>query len=199
MIQIGITGGIGSGKTTVCSIWERLGARVVYADALAKSLMVENKELHNDIIKVFGEQTFNNDGSLNRSWLAKEAFEGKRVKELNRLVHPWVYQELEKLKKKAEKEGIEIFVRESALLLDNGRPDDIDAVILLKAPESKRIEWVVQRDLGDEAHVRERIQNQQDYSRLEPLADIVLENDDSKEKLEKKAEIIFRELTAVAK
>jgi len=197
MIRIGITGGIGSGKTTVSSVWERMGARVVYADALAKSLMVRDKELRSQIVEAFGEDAYKPDGTLDRKKLSKMAFEEGKVSELNRLVHPVVYRELEKLEQEAEKEGVAMFVREAALLLDNGRPENLDAVILVTAPEEQRIERVMQRDQADEKHVRDRINKQKDFSELSSLADLVITNDESKEKLEKKAEIIYKELIAL--
>lgn len=196
MIRIGITGGIGSGKTTVCSVWERMGARVIYADALAKSLMVEDPDLREQLIEEFGEGVYHPDGSLNRDKLAHQAFEEGRVEKLNQMVHPVVYRELEKLEDQARKEGIDVFVRESALLLDQGRPENVDAVIIVTAPEKDRIERVVQRDQNDEQQVRERIRNQKDFSQLTEWADLVIDNSESKEKLEKKAEAIYRELAS---
>ncbi len=199
MIRIGITGGIGSGKTTVCSVWERMGARVVYADALAKTLMVRNPGLREQIVDAFGQKVYDADGTLNRSYLAQKAFEEGRVEELNRMVHPIVYRELEKLEEEARSEGLPMFVREAALLLDDGRPDNLEAVIMVTAPEEERIERVVQRDQTDEQRVRERIAKQKDFSELEPLADLIIINDGNKEQLEKKAEVIYLELTELSR
>ena len=194
MIRIGVTGGIGSGKTTLCSVWERLGARVVYADALAKSLMTSDTELREQIMSTFGEDAYHPDGSLQRKVLARIAFEEGRVEELNDLVHPVVYRKLEELEKKAKEEGVPVFVCESALLLDRGRPDNLDAVIMISAPEDIRVERVTQRDQSDPEQVQERIRKQKDFSQLAPLADIIVSNDDTKELLEKKAEVIYNEL-----
>ena len=196
MIRIGVTGGIGSGKTTVCSVWERMGARVIYADALARSLMTSDESLRDQIIQKFGKDAYHPDGTLQRKKLSQIAFEQGRVEELNKLVHPVVYRELERLENEARNDGEEAFVRESALLLDHGRPENLDAVVVVSAPEEKRIERVTQRDQSDPEQVRERIRQQKDFSQLEPLADLVIENNESKELLEKKAELIYKELRA---
>ncbi len=197
MFRIGITGGIGSGKTTVCSVWERMGARVVYADSLAKTLMVKDADLRKEITREFGEEVYRADGSLDRSKLSRIAFEEGRAEELNRLVHPVVFRELDRLAEEARMENIPVMVREAALLLDKGRPENVDAVILVTAPEADRIKRVVERDQSDEKQVRDRIRQQKKESELRPLADLVIENNGSKEELEKKAEVIYKELTAL--
>ena len=95
MIRVGVTGGIGSGKTTLCKEWEKLGAFVVYADDLAKKLMVEDEELVKKIKSTFGDKAYDEYGSLNRQYLAQEAFEKGRVNELNNLVHPVLWKKVE--------------------------------------------------------------------------------------------------------
>ena len=103
MISVGITGGIGSGKTTVASIWESLGATVVYADDLAKQLMQTDPDLKRKLSETFGEETYHSDGSLNKPHLIKEAFHKNRVEELNSIVHPAIRIEAKDLIKKAER------------------------------------------------------------------------------------------------
>jgi len=105
MIKVGVTGGIGSGKTTLCEEWEKLGAFVVYADDLAKEIMVKDKLLVAKIKSIFGEESYFSDGSLNRSYLAKEAFENNRVDELNKIVHPVLWETTEALALDKEKKG----------------------------------------------------------------------------------------------
>lgn len=194
MLRIGVTGGIGSGKTTVCSVWERMGARVVYADALAKSLMVKDENLRKQITDAFGEEIYRADGTLDRYKLSRMAFEQERAEELNQLVHPVVYRELDRIAEQAFADGVKLVAFEAALLLDKGRPDNIDAVVLVTAPESERIERVVQRDQTSEKQVRERMQQQKLESDMRADTDLIIENNGTKEALEKKAEIIYKEL-----
>src|SRR6056297_978021 len=118
MVIAGVTGGIGSGKTTVCREWEQLGAYVFYADDEAKKLMVSSKDVVQQIRDTFGEKSYHEDGSLNKSHLIREAFDAGRVEELNRIVHPAVGKSFEKACKIAQKEGYKVAVKEAALLLN---------------------------------------------------------------------------------
>lgn len=194
MIKVGVTGGIGSGKTTLCKEWEKLGAHVVYADDLAKQLMINNEELVNKIKTTFGEESYFADGSLNRSFLAEQAFEKGRVKELNNLVHPVLWKEVDKLAEEQEKQGTEVFVKEAAILLQHGRPENLDYVVLVLADEKKRIERVVKRDQSKEEAVLSRIQKQQDFKSLIHFSDFQITNDGSLEELKEKSQSLFERI-----
>lgn len=194
MIRVGVTGGIGSGKTTFCRKWEELGAFVIYADDLAKELMISDEEVVLSIKKTFGADAYFRDGSLNRSFLAKEAFENGRVDELNTIVHPILWKRVYDLSNKKEKEGIKIFVQEAAILLQNGRPKQLDYVILVLADENTRIKRAISRDHSDSKKIKERIQNQPDFNTKINLADFIVENNGSIKELEKKAEQIFKSI-----
>lgn len=194
MIKVGITGGIGSGKTTFCKEWEKLGAYVLYADDFAKQLMNEDKELKKKIMSAFGGRAYDIDGNINRDYLAKEAFEKGRVQELNDLVHPVLRARTKELAAKKEKEGIEVFAKEAAVLLNNGRPEELDFVILLLADESRRIKRTVERDESSEPLVKNRISRQPDFNQLIHLADFIVTNNESLQKLKLKAVEIFKEV-----
>lgn len=194
MIKVGITGGIGSGKTTFCKEWEKLGAYVLYADDFAKQLMNEDKELKKKIMSVFGDSAYDRDGNINRDYLAKEAFEKGRVQELNDLVHPVLRARTKELAAKKEKEGIEVFAKEAAVLLNNGRPEELDFVVLLLADETRRIERTVERDESSEPLVKNRISRQPDFNQLIHLADFIVTNNESLQKLKLKAVEIFKEV-----
>ncbi|MEQ9279278.1 MAG: dephospho-CoA kinase [Balneola sp.] len=194
MIRVGVTGGIGSGKTTLCKEWERLGAFVVYADDLAKKLMVEDEELVKNIKSVFGDEAYHSDEALNREYLAQEAFEKGRVLELNRLVHPVLWKKVEEISAQKEREGVDVFVKEAAILLQNGRPEDLDYVVLVEADEQQRTERVVERDNSDRKKVEGRISAQQDFSTLRDLADFVVTNDEGVTELKEKAGSLLKEI-----
>ena len=191
MIKAGVTGGIGSGKSTLCRVWEELGAEVIYADDLAKEIMVNDPEVVEAIKKEFGPDSYMENGELNRPYLSKKAFEEGKVDVLNRIVHPAVYRETGKLAEKAEKEGCKLFVKEAALLLQNGRPSFFDIIVIVRGKEESRIKRVMQRDDVPEQMVTDRMQKQQDFSRLEHLADYVIYNDGSFEEFKNEAEDLY--------
>ena len=191
MIRVGVTGGIGSGKTAFCKKLEKLGAFVLYADDFAKELMVTDSELITSIKQTFGDEAYFEDGSLNREYLAEEAFAKGRVEELNNLVHPVLWKRTEALAESKEKEGEEVFVKEAAILLNNGRPQELDYVILVLADEKERIKRTVQRDKSSNEKVKERISKQPDFTKKTNLADFVVENNETLDDLEKEAERIF--------
>ena len=194
MLHIGVTGGIGSGKSTFLQVWERLGVPVVYADELAKQLMVTDDSLKKKITETFGERSYRQDGSLNREYLAKAAFEAGRVGELNRMVHPAVFRELENRKRKAQEDGAPLFAHESALLLTSERAAECDVVVLVACPQEERIRRVTKRDASSPEEVKSRIRMQPEFDRLSDKADIVVHNADTPGSLEKKAEILYGEL-----
>ena len=194
MIKVGVTGGIGSGKTTLCKEWEKLGAYVVYADDLAKKIMVEDKKLVSAIKSVFGEEAYFSDGSLNRSFPAKAAFENERVEELNDLVHPALWKAVETVAKQKEKEGVEVFVKEAAILLKNGRPKNLDYVVLVRSDKKKRIERVVKRDNTKKEKVLNRMNKQQDFSSLSHLSDFEVVNNAGLSDLKKEAQKLFEQI-----
>ncbi|MDR9418432.1 dephospho-CoA kinase [Gracilimonas sp.] len=194
MIKVGITGGIGSGKTTFCKEWEKLGATVLYADDFAKQLMLENQKLKNQIKQTFGEQAYNEQGELNRAFLAKEAFEKGRVEELNDLVHPVLWEEVEGIAEQEEQKGTKVFAKEAAILLNNGRPEGLDYVIIILADKQKRIERTLERDEATKNSVEERMAKQPDFENLTHLADYVVVNDGSISELKEKARRILEEI-----
>lgn len=194
MITVGVTGAIGSGKTAFCKVFDQLGAKVFYADEEAKKLMVRDKSLQEQLITAFGDETYHNDGSLNKSHLIHEAFRKGRVEELNSIVHPAVAKEFRREAEKAIKEGTTIFVKEAALLLNNGRPDDLDFIIIIKSDPNTRISRVVKRDHTTKDSVEERDSKQPDFDKLKHTADYVIENNGTLDELENKATILFYEL-----
>lgn len=194
MIKVGITGGIGSGKTTFCKEWEELGAFVLYADNFAKQLMQEDAELQEQIKKTFGNKAYDRNGQLNRTYLAEEAFEKGRVEELNKLVHPVLWDRTDAIAEQKEQEDINIFAKEAAILLNNGRPEELDYVIIVMADEEERISRTSTRDEATEQQVKDRMDKQPDFESLMHLADFVVLNNGSLDELKMKAREIFHHL-----
>lgn len=191
MITVGVTGGIGSGKTTVCREWEKLGAKVVYADDLAKGLMVSDKRLRKKLTEAFGKETYNQDGSLNRQHLIRQAFEEGRVEQLNKLVHPAVARKFKEISKEAEQNDEKMLVEEAALLLNNGRPSFLDVIVLVTSNREHRIKRVEKRDEVPAEKVLERDKNQPDFTELTHLVDYTIENNGTLEELKEKSKQMY--------
>lgn len=191
MVRIGITGGIGSGKSTVCKMWDKMGAYVLYADDLAKKIMTNDPGVKQKIVKHFGDRAYDVKGKLNRPYLADKAFHEGMADVLNEIVHPAVYRETARLAEKAEKKSYPVFVKEAALLLQNGRPQDLDYVVIVTSRVENRIERVVRRDAVDEEKVIDRMKNQQNFEDLSHLADYIIENNGSLDQLKEKAKEIY--------
>lgn len=194
MITAGVTGGIGSGKTAFCKELEKLGAFVIYADDFAKELMQQDEELRQQIKQTFGEESYTAAGQLNRAYLAEEAFQKGRVEELNNLVHPLLWKRLNALAEKKKKEGVQLFVIEAAILLNKGRPDFFDYVILIQSGKELRTKRVMKRDKAQKNQVLDRMKKQPNFEQLSHLSDFEVYNDGTLADLKNKAGEVFREL-----
>lgn len=188
MKTLGVTGGIGSGKTTVCGFLEEKGARVFYADVEAKRLMQEDETVKDAIIEAFGADTYRDDGSLNRPYLAGRVFSNdEQLDRLNGIVHPHVFEAFDDAAARAEEEGLELLVHDAALIFEAGGERHLDAVAAVVAPEEDRIARVVERDDVSPEQVRARMDNQLPQDELRRRADYVIENDGTLEDLRQKS------------
>ncbi len=178
-LRVGITGGIGSGKTTVCRIFEQLGIPIYYADERAKALMIENKTVVAKLKKLFGEEAYLPDGTLNRKWIGSIVFQdGKKLEQLNAIVHPAVIQDGEAWHKLQH--NLPYTLKESALLFEIKSEIFYDKTIAVYAPKETRIQRVIERDGLTKAAVEDRIDKQLDDEKKRQLADYVIINDGQK-------------------
>ncbi|MCF8464157.1 MAG: dephospho-CoA kinase [Flavobacteriales bacterium] len=175
MKVIGITGGIGSGKTTTCEIFQELGVSVYYADLRARELMTSNVELKNKIVEAFGSQAYEG-GRLNRPYLAHQVFNSKeKLSVLNGLVHPAVGTDFDNWLEEHKEESY--VLKEAAILFESGAYQDVDITVLVIAPESLRLERVMARDGSSKDDVLKRMKNQWTQERKVKLADHIITND----------------------
>ncbi len=194
---LGVTGGIGSGKSTVCRLLEALGARVFYADEVAKRLMAEDPALRQAIREAFGPESYGPDGRLNRAYLAKRVFhDPEALRQLNALVHPRVLAAFEQAREQATRDQVPLLVLEAALLFESGADRLVDHVLVVEAPEAERIRRVTERDGISPEQVRARMQHQLSPEELRRRADFVIENTGSLETLRQQVENLYRQLTA---
>jgi dephospho-CoA kinase len=177
--QIGITGGIGSGKSIICKIFTCLGVPVYDADSRAKSIMTTDGILIAQIKKEFGDLAYLSDGSLDRAYLSRVIFENQEKRNLlNQMVHPRVAADTERwLDQNQEATYV---VREAALLIESGAYLRVDKVLLVTAPEELRIKRVLARDphrLREE--IRKIIATQIPEEEKKKVADVVVYNDET--------------------
>ena len=175
--QVGVTGGIGSGKTLVCNVLEKLGIPVYRADFEARRLMEEDSELVGQIVELFGEEAYIG-GALNRSYLAGRVFgDGEQLRGLNGVVHPAVRRDYHRWLD--QQSGAPYVVEEAAILFESGASRFMDLVVMVYAPEALRIKRVMIRDgVGEEA-VKKRMEHQMDEEEKRSKADLVIMNDEN--------------------
>jgi len=214
MLRVGLTGGLGSGKTTVADIFRSLGAQVIEADAVGRELMAPGKAVYRDIVAHFGPEVVNADGTLNRRVLADLAFRHDRLAELNRIVHPAVIavqQEWAERVFAADAKAVAII--ESAVIFEAdtqgtapGWRQRFDRVILVTAPNEVKVARYAARVAGNgtspqgaEADARARLATLIPDSKKIPLCDYVIRNDGTLDETRQQVERIFAELAAAAR
>lgn len=219
MLRVGLTGGLGSGKSTVASILRELGAEIIESDELGRQLMEPGQPVFDEIVRVFGDQVVGPDGKLNRARLAELAFRGGRLDELNAIVHPAVVDlQVKWLNEVSERDPAAVAVIVSALIFEaerdaRGRGEResiladwrrrIDRVIVVTAPDDLKVQRFVDRlGLSDsgreaaEADARYRLAHQISDAVKAARADYLIENAGDKESLRAQVEDLWERLKA---
>ncbi len=186
-IKIGITGGIGSGKSTVAKIVETIGFPVYYSDQRAKELMNSSDEIKEELNNHFGID-FYAEGSLNRKLLADKIFQNKdELTFVNQLVHPIVRQDFYLW---SENQSCKIVFQESALLFETGNEKNFTATILITATDELRIQRVMKRDNCSRASVLERMKNQLPEAQKRSKATYIIENNETQSVIQQTISIL---------
>lgn len=174
-LRVGITGGIGAGKSIVCRIFKVLGIPVYDADREAKNIMIHDEEVIESLKEAFGEQIYQASGELDRAHLSEIVFQDKdKLDLLNSIVHPAVIRAGELW---ADAQEADYSLKEAALLFESGSYKKLDFIIMVTADESIRIQRVMERDQVTEQQVRARMEKQWPDSQKIPLADAIIIND----------------------
>ena len=174
-LKVGITGGIGSGKTIIGKIFRVLGIPVFDADTEAKRLMTMNEALIHAIKVEFGQEAYHKDGLLNRAYMAGEVFNDEtKLKKLNAMVHPIVIEAGEEW---AAKQDAPYTIKEAALLFESGSYKHNNYNVLVTAPLELRIQRVMQRDDVTIEQVKARVERQWSDEQKKQLADFEITND----------------------
>tara|TARA_R110002049_G_scaffold30496_5_gene104436 strand:- start:6584 stop:7174 length:591 start_codon:yes stop_codon:yes gene_type:complete len=190
---VGLTGGIGSGKTTIAKMFIELGVPVYIADDEAKSLTNRSKVIRRKLIALLGEKAYTDSG-LNREFVADRIFSDKELlASVNAIIHPKVASHF---KKWAQKQDAPYVIKEAAILFENGAYKQCDVSILVISDEEERIKRVMKRDKSTRLAVERRMENQWSDKKKAALADIVIENSDL-EKTRKEVRKIHISLSSV--
>lgn len=173
MMVVGLTGGIGSGKTTIAKMFEKLGISVYISDKEAQKLIESDENIKNRIKSSFGELAYIN-GKYNRKYIAEIVFKDKdKLSVINEIVHPEVVKHFLEWKTKQNSPYV---IKESAILFESGAYQNCDYIITVTVPEQERIRRVVERDGVSEKSVRERIKNQWTDEKRISLSNEVINN-----------------------
>ncbi|MDQ1453966.1 MAG: dephospho-CoA kinase [Acidobacteriaceae bacterium] len=216
MLRVGLTGGLGSGKTTVAGIFRSLGAQVMAADTVGRAMMEPGEAVYDEIVRVFGPAVVRANGTLDRHKLATIAFTDGQLAELNAIVHPPVIAEQRRWMEALEREQPEaVAIYETALLFEASKAagtrdwqERFDRRILVTAPEALRIARYVARMGGPDAdaatraaleeEARQRMAAQMSEEEKMRLSDTIIRNDTSLEDVTRQTEAVYRELRALA-
>jgi dephospho-CoA kinase len=216
VLRVGLTGGMGSGKSTAARIFAEHGAHVFYADEIGRALMQPGEEVYAAIVARFGQAVVRPDGLLDRPALARMAFEGGRLEELNAIVHPaTIAKQAELIAEVAARDTNAVAIVESALIFqtnyggEGGWSKRFDRIIFVQAANELKIARFVERSAagrtlsGDEraalaTEAQQRLSQQTEGERNAEQSDYILTNDGSLEKLRAQADAVWLELKAQA-
>jgi len=179
MKRVGITGGIGSGKTTVCKIFETLDIPVYYADVEAKKIMASSLSVKLQLKTLLGEAAYHKNGKPDRKYIASRIFSDKELlSKVNQIIHPAVQDDAERwIEQNRLKGKLPYVLKEAALLVENGSYKSLDVLIVVTCPEDIRIKRVMKRDHLTYAEVLKKIENQHPESEKIKVADFLIVND----------------------
>ena len=210
MLKVGLTGGIASGKSVVGEMFVALGARLVQADRIAHSLMQPGELVYNEVVRHFGREILNPDGSINRSKLAEVAFgpatapEGQRasrIDELNRIVHPVVIRSQDEwMEEMGRQDPHAVAIVEAALILEAGAGERFDRLIVVTCTAEQRVARFAARQKIDLEAARKEVMRRMaaQFSDEEKIkaADIVIDNSGSIEKTQERVGVVWEQLRA---
>ena len=192
MLKVGITGGIGSGKSTVSRFFSELGVPVYDSDQRAKSLMQHDDSIIIKIKKEFGDDSYLNN-MLNRSHIAGIVFKNElKLKQLNAIVHPVVRTDFNNWLR--QNSNAKFVIKEAAIMIESGAYKDLDKLIVVNANREQKIKWIKKRDHLLLEDIENRIQNQLSDKIRNQYADFIIENNSSKKELKQQVLSIYNKL-----
>lgn len=196
MLRVGLTGGIGSGKSTASNFFEAFGSFVINADEEAKKLMSSNETVQHELIAEFGTDIIDVSGQINKAKLAKIAFQDEDHQQtLNSVIHPYIYDSIDNQFNRALKNGkFDIFIVDGALIFESGYDVHMDYIIVVTALLKNRIERALGRKTLSRDEILKRINLQWSEEEKVNLADFVIHNDGSEEDLKNNVKSLIEKL-----
>ena len=192
LYTVGVTGGIGSGKSVVAEMFSRLGIPVLFADDLSKEISEADAAIRKKLVAVVGPEAYSREGNLDRPFVASKIFSSPPIrKKIEAILHPAVKKEIARRTARLQEAGHRMAVVEAALVYESGMDRYLDAVVVVDAAESVRIRRVQERDHIDENEIRARMHAQIDPQKKAAKGDYVLHNDGSLDELEEKVKLLF--------
>jgi len=196
MLIVGLTGGVASGKSAVSQVWEGAGATLIDADRIARELVQPRQPAWKALIKAFGKEILQKDGSLHRKKLAARVFSDPVQRELlNQILHPRIKREINRrIKGIGQKDPEAIVVVDAALLIETGYYREIDKVVVVTSTKEQQMERLKRREGIDQEKARGIIDSQISAEERTKVADIIIRNEGPLEETERKAKEVFQEL-----
>jgi len=194
---IGITGGFGTGKTFVASLFKKLGAEVIDADRLAHQTLKKGSATYKKIVAVFGKAVLDTGGSINRDKLGRIVFDNKKkLARLNRIIHPVV---IKQIKKRIRESKNDILALDAPLICETNLPDLMDVLVVVRSSRQKQIERCVKKFNMEKKDVCKRMACQMPLKAKISKADYVVDNDGTRKETKKKVNRIWQELKPFGK
>ena len=196
MLIVGLTGGVASGKSLVSQVWKEEGAYLIDADRIARELVQPRAPAWKALVKAFGKEILQEDGSIHRKKLATRVFSNPVERDLlDRILHPRIKREIDRRIKGIGQKGPKaIVVIDAALLVETGYYRDVDKVVVVTSTKKQQIERLRRREEMDQEMAREIIDSQISGEERIKVADIIIRNEGSRKKTERKAKEVFEEL-----
>ena len=196
MLRVGLTGGIGSGKSTASNFFELFGSFVINADEEAKKILSSNETVQHELISEFGTDIIDVSGKINKAKLARVAFQDEdHQQRLNSVIHPYIYNSIDDYFNDVLKDGkFDIFIVDGALIFESGYDVHMDYIIVVTALLKNRMERALARQTLSREEILKRIELQWPEEEKVNLADFVIHNDGSEEDLKKNVKSLIEKL-----
>ena len=196
MLRVGLTGGIGSGKSTASNFFELFGSFVINADEEAKKILYSNETVQHELISEFGTDIIDVSGEINKAKLARVAFQDEdHQQRLNSVIHPYIYNSIDDHFNDVLKDGkFDIFIIDGALIFESGYDVHMDYIVVVTALLKNRMERALARQTLSREEILKRIELQWPEEEKVNLADFVIHNDGSEEDLKNNVKILIEKL-----